>query len=179
MCRSEPHMPVASTRTTASSAAISSGSGRSSIRTSPGAWKVTACMAAGGGPKGVAPQAGAPPPPGPERGEPAPFFDTGQEVGYQTAMDQSFVEGSFLELGPATVWMRMRQPLVAGEQPSALQRVLCAADSGNGVSAALDYRRYVFINTDLSVHLHRLPEGEWVCLEAVTRWEPAGGGLAD
>src|SRR5215216_2734591 len=44
MWRSEPHTPVASTRTIASSRASSSGSGRSSIRTSPGAWKLTACM---------------------------------------------------------------------------------------------------------------------------------------
>src|SRR4051794_15544012 len=44
MCRSEPQTPVASTRTTASSRSISSGSGRSSSWTSPGAWKVTACM---------------------------------------------------------------------------------------------------------------------------------------
>src|SRR5918997_5932424 len=42
MCRSDPHTPVASTRTIASVAASSSGSGRSSTRTSPGAWKVTA-----------------------------------------------------------------------------------------------------------------------------------------
>src|SRR5919107_73071 len=45
MCKSEPQTPVASTRTTASSAAIGSGSGRSSTRTSPGPWKVTARMA--------------------------------------------------------------------------------------------------------------------------------------
>ncbi len=38
-------MPVAVTRTIASSGASSSGSGRSSTRTSPGAWKVTACTA--------------------------------------------------------------------------------------------------------------------------------------
>ena len=63
--------------------------------------------------------------------------------------------GAFLELGPAVVWMRMRHPLVEGEEPTPLQRVLVAADSGNGVSAALDYRRYLFINTDLTVHLHR------------------------
>src|ERR671919_122127 len=44
MWRSEPHTPVASTRTIASSRARSSGSGRSSTRTSPGAWKVTACI---------------------------------------------------------------------------------------------------------------------------------------
>src|ERR687893_104986 len=45
MCRSDPHTPVASTRTIASSRSSSSGSGRSSSRTSPGAWNVTARMA--------------------------------------------------------------------------------------------------------------------------------------
>src|SRR6202035_2923756 len=46
MCRSDPHTPVASTRTTASSGSIGSGSGRSSTLTTPGAWKVTARMGA-------------------------------------------------------------------------------------------------------------------------------------
>jgi Thioesterase-like superfamily len=32
---------------------------------------------------------------------------------------------------------------------------------------------------DLSVHLHRLPKGEWVCLDAVTLPEPNGIGMAD
>ena len=120
-----------------------------------------------------------PPPPGPGAGASTPFFPTGRDVGYHTAMDYSFVRGSFLEAGPATVWMRMRQPLVAGEEPSPLQRVLVAADSGNGVSAALDWRRYLFVNTDLSVHLFRQPAGEWVCLDATTYPEPSGVGLAD
>jgi acyl-Coa thioesterase superfamily protein/acyl-CoA thioesterase superfamily protein len=119
------------------------------------------------------------PPPGPEQGAPSPFFETGAEVGYHTATDYRFVRGGFLELGPATVWTRMLHPLVAGEEPSPLQRVLIAADSGNGVSATLDYGRYLFINTDLTVHLHRLPAGEWVCLDAVTYPEPNGVGLAD
>jgi acyl-CoA thioesterase len=56
--------------------------------------------------------------------------------------------------------------------------VLAAADSGNGVSGALDYTRYVFINPDLTVHLHRQPLGEWVCLDARTVVEPSGVGLA-
>jgi hypothetical protein len=123
--------------------------------------------------------AGAAAPPGPSEGGESDFFDTGQDVGYHTAMEYRFIDGSFLEPGPATVWMRMRHPLVTGEQPSPLQRVLTAADSGNGVSAALDHRRYLFINTDLSVHLHRPPDGEWVCLEARTYPEPNGVGLAD
>jgi hypothetical protein len=117
------------------------------------------------------------PPPGPERGAEREFFTTGQDVGYHTAMEYRFVSGAFLEPGPATVWMRMRAPLVEGEQPTPLQRVLVAADSGNGVSAALDWRRYLFINTDLSVHLLRPPAGEWVCLDAVTHVD--GLGLSD
>jgi hypothetical protein len=94
-------------------------------------------------------------------------------------MEYRFVTGAFLELGPAVVWMRMRHALVDGENPSPLQRVLVAADSGNGVSATLDYRRFVFINTDLTVHLHRAPVSEWVCLDAATRLESAGVGMSD
>src|SRR4029453_11836706 len=116
--------------------------------------------------------------PGPDAGRSMPFFPTGQEVGYHTAMDVRFVAGSFLEPGPATVWMRMRHPLVPGEAPSPLCRVLVAADSGNGVSAALDYRRWRFINPDLTVYLMRLPAGDWVALEAATT-ATAGVGLAD
>jgi Thioesterase-like superfamily len=117
--------------------------------------------------------------PPPAAGEPGEFFHTGYDVGYHTAMEYRFVAGAFMEVGPATVWMRMGVPLVPHEQPSPLQRVLAAADSGNGVSAALDWQRYLFINVDLSVHLHRMPAGEWVCLDAETYPEPSGLGMAD
>jgi Acyl-CoA thioesterase C-terminal domain len=120
-----------------------------------------------------------PPPPGPDAGAEGEFFATGQEVGYHTAMDFRFVEGAFTEIGPAVVWLRMRVPLVAGEPTSPLARVLVAADAGNGVSATLDYRRFVFINTELTVHMLREPDGEWVCLDAVTRLGAPGLGLAE
>ncbi|HEX6668573.1 MAG TPA: thioesterase family protein [Gemmatimonadales bacterium] len=118
-------------------------------------------------------------PAGPERGEPGEFFHTGYDVGYHSAMEYRFVSGAFMEVGPATVWMRMSVPLLPDEQPTPLQRVLVASDSGNGVSAALDWRRYLFINVDLGVYLHRMPEGEWVCLDAVTLPERNGIGIAD
>ena len=116
--------------------------------------------------------------PGPAAGREQPFFPTGQDVGYHSAMEFRFVAGSFLELGPATVWMRMRHPLVPDETPSPLCRVLVAADSGNGVSATLDYQRWRFINPDLTVYLMRPPAGDWVALEAATT-AAAGVGLAD
>ena len=119
------------------------------------------------------------PPPGPDEGDEGEFFHTGYDVGYHTAMEYRFVSGAFMEPGPATVWMRSTVPLLPDEELTPLQRVLVAADSGNGVSSALDWRSYLFINVDLSVHLHRMPEGEWVCLDAVTLPEHNGVGIAD
>lgn len=119
------------------------------------------------------------PPPPPEDGTDAEFFPTEQEHGYHSAMEVRFVAGGFLELGPATAWLRMRQPLVAGEAPTPLQRVLVAADVGNGISAALDFRRFLFINVDLTVHLERMPKGEWVGVDAATLPRPNGIGTAE
>lgn len=119
------------------------------------------------------------PMPGPDRGAPHPFFDVGLETGYHTGMEWRFVEGAFLEPGPAKVWLRMRIPLVAGETPTPLQRVLCAADSGNGVSATADARTLLFINTDLTVHLRRPLRGEWLGMDARTVIEADGVGLAE
>ena len=118
-------------------------------------------------------------PPGPDGSPPGRFPDTGQDVGYHSAMEYRFVHGGFAEPGPAIAWMRMRVPLVEGEEPTPLERVLVAADSGNGVSATLDWNRYLFINVDLSVHIHRPLAGEWVCLDAITIPERSGVGIAD
>jgi hypothetical protein len=118
-----------------------------------------------------------PPPPGPQEGRDRDFFPTGQDAGYHTAMEYRFVHGGFLERGPALVWMRMRGPLVEGERPSPLERLMVVADVGNGVSAVLDWREFLFINTELTVHLLRPPEGDWIGLDAVTHLD--GVGLAE
>jgi hypothetical protein len=94
-------------------------------------------------------------------------------------MDWRFARGVFFEPGPAAAWMRMKVQLVEGEEPSALTRVLVAADSGNGISTELPIDEFLFINTELSVHLARMPVTEWVCLDAVTRIGEAGVGLAE
>lgn len=117
-----------------------------------------------------APAPGAPddPPPGPESGAPVELFDTGEDVDYLHAMEWRFTSGAFVEPGPATAWVRMRHALVAGETVSPLTRVLVAADSASGVSSALDFRAWLFVNPDLSVYAHRAAVGEWICLDAVT-----------
>lgn len=121
-------------------------------------------------------------PPGPSLpSEPGPstFLPSGHDVGYHSAMELRFSLGAFTELGPATAWLRMRHPLVGDEEPSPLQRTLIAADVGNGISAAVDFRHFVFVNVDLTVQLERLPEGEWVCVDAVTLPRPTGNATAE
>jgi hypothetical protein len=98
--------------------------------------------------------------------------------GYLAAIEWRWVSGHFQEPGPATVWARQRVPLLPDEPTSPTQRVLVIADSGNGVSNRLPMQSWLFINTELTVHLLRPPAGEWLCLEADTRIGTDGTGLA-
>jgi hypothetical protein len=119
-------------------------------------------------------------PPGPETARASPFpADPGHDEGFHlTGMDIRFVDGAGFGPGPARVWFRLARPLVDDAPASPLARVVAAADFGNGVSRVLEFEEFLFVNTDLSVHVHREPVGEWVLLDARTRVEPHGAGLA-
>jgi hypothetical protein len=98
--------------------------------------------------------------------------------GFLHAMTLRFPVGSWTEPGPATAWARQRVPLVDGEEPTGLQRLMVLADCGNGISSSLPISDWVFINPDLTVHLSRYPVGEWLCLEAETTADRSGFGVA-
>lgn len=100
------------------------------------------------------------------------------ESGYLKSIEWRPVRGGFLEPGPAAAWTRLRVPLLPDEEPTGLERVLAVADSGNGISGTLDMTRWWFINPELTVHLEREPDGEWICLDARTSISPGGAGLA-
>jgi hypothetical protein len=121
-----------------------------------------------------------PPPTPPQAGRLDPFPTRGGPVeGFHlTAMEIRFVDGTGFGLGPAHAWFRLARPLIDDQDASPLARAVAAADFGNGVSRIVDFDRYLFVNTDLSVHLQREPAGEWVLLDARTRLEPHGAGLA-
>jgi hypothetical protein len=125
----------------------------------------------------------APPPPGPTDGTASqpPWTDAIQYTSFhRDGVEHRFVRGTFAEPGPATDWIRLRVPLLADQPISPLTRVVAAADFGNGVSWTLSREDgYLFINPDLTLYLHRLPAGEWVCLESATYPEPSGIGLAE
>jgi Thioesterase-like superfamily len=148
--------------------ATASADGREVARAS--AWRV---LRTGSPP--VRPRVASPPgwPDEPPSGLPAGWMD-----GYISAIEWRQVAGGLGGPGPATVWGRMRYPIVADEEPGPLERVLVIADSGSGVSWELDMNRWLFINPELTVHLHREAAGEWICLDAQTTISTGGAGLA-
>lgn len=94
------------------------------------------------------------------------------------AVEAWIARGSSGAPGPAAAWFRLRVPVVADTPVTPAMRVMAAADFGNGISWTLPPRDYLFTNTDLTVYLHRVPEGEWVGLDSETVARPNGVGLA-
>ncbi len=117
-------------------------------------------------------------PPPPLAGAAPVAAPSGWGDGYLSAVEWRAARGGIGVPGPATVWGRLRYPLVPGEETGPLERLLAVADSGSGVSGELDFARWHFINPELTVHLHREPAGEWICLDAETTISPGGAGLA-
>jgi hypothetical protein len=75
------------------------------------------------------------------------------------------------------VWLSPLVPLVDSEPTTALQRLAMVVDSANGAGAALDPEKFVFMNTDTAVHLHRLPTGDDFGLRARGSIGPDGVGV--
>ncbi len=81
-----------------------------------------------------------------------------------------------LSKGPGESWIKPTVDLVKGETMTPLQRLFAVADDANGIGAKLDIRKWTFLNTDLVVHVHRVPEGEWTGIRAETNYGPDGIG---
>jgi acyl-coenzyme A thioesterase PaaI-like protein len=119
-------------------------------------------------------------PPGPSHGDGTIPDELGGAVAFHNSgVEHRFVLGRFDRPGPATDWIRLRWPVVPGEEPTALERTVAAADFGNGISRLVPFEELIFINPDLTVYLHRLPAGEWVCLEATTILGGDGVGMTE
>lgn len=79
--------------------------------------------------------------------------------------------------GSRQSWLRDTRPLVTGEAVTPFARAALAADFAspfaNASSTGLDY-----INADLTLHLGRLPEGEWIGIESADRVATDGVSVA-
>jgi hypothetical protein len=119
-------------------------------------------------------------PPGPDmEGAGDIFFLHQRAVGFWDANDVRLVQGSWTEPGPAIAWFRLRCAVVAGEHVSPFMRVAACADFGSGVGNPLRLTNAAAINPEITIHVHRHPEGEWVALESGAWADSHGMGMAE
>lgn len=78
--------------------------------------------------------------------------------------------------GPGESWLKPTVDLVKGETMTPLERLFAVADDANGIGTKLDINNWTFLNTDLVVHVHRIPGGEWIGIRAETNYGPDGIG---
>lgn len=129
----------------------------------------------------------APPHPGPDGLERFAGLSTWERDGFWRAVDVRFVEGMLGQAGRGIAWFRVVAPLIDvtdgdhsdgdGPRLTSLARAAAAADFGNGIGAPLPMGPYRYVNPDLTVELHRLPQGEWVAMSSRSIPHANGIGL--
>ncbi len=83
--------------------------------------------------------------------------------------------------GKGMVWITNDLEMIAGQTTSDLIRLLGMVDTANGVvqrlGLGLSKLEWIFPNTDLQIHMHREPKGQWLGIEAVQQYGADGIGL--
>ena len=101
---------------------------------------------------------------------------------FSAAVEMRYPEGEDHSPGPTIEWLRT-VPLLPGDPAasgvSGFARICPLADCGNAISRNAEPGPLAFMNTDLTVVLHREPAGEWFGMQSVSRWERNGIGMSD
>jgi len=79
--------------------------------------------------------------------------------------------------GRTTAWIGTELDLVAGQAGSPLASFVALIDTANGIAVRQDPAEWMFPNVDLTIHLHRQPEGRWTGLDTTVTFGPAGQGV--
>ncbi len=96
------------------------------------------------------------------------FFEGMDSFPYGEALEWRFTEGAFYKVGPATVWVRPRIPLIEGHEINGLESLILMLDSANGISSELNILNWTFVPVDMTVGFYRDPIGSWVGMKART-----------
>lgn len=115
-----------------------------------------------------------------ESGEAGSYWgvgEAGKTMFHRSAIEVREIHGGFYDPGPGAVWIRPSVPIIAGEPISPAQRAVIVADFCNGVSRSLG-DDWVFMNSDLTVHIGRYPTGDWIALDAESHYSELGRGVA-
>ncbi len=74
-------------------------------------------------------------------------------------------------------WMRPHVHIVDTEPTTPWQRLASVIDSANGIGAVLNPLRFVYMNTDTVMHVHRIPQGDEFGVRARMSVGPDGVGV--
>ncbi|MFC3117469.1 hypothetical protein ACFOHS_00790 [Jhaorihella thermophila] len=72
----------------------------------------------------------------------------------------------------------VRRGSCKAKTPSPIQALCPLADCGNAISRNAELSEMGFMNTDLTLQVHRAPEGRWFASQSVSYWEPTGIGMS-
>ncbi len=79
--------------------------------------------------------------------------------------------------GRSRYWVRTDVQLLAGEEVSTTARMAALFDIANGMAIRADPTTVHYPNIDLSAHLVRAPQGEWLGYDTRVTFGPGGLGL--
>lgn len=105
------------------------------------------------------------------------LHDDGSDRTYIQSLDWRWLN-DILHSVRAECWAMPLVDLVAGESLTPAQRLFTVADIANGMGSRLDPSRYTFLNTDLAVHIHRMPAGDWIGVRSENHYGADGVGVS-
>lgn len=80
--------------------------------------------------------------------------------------------------GKGIVWLRTQHDMVENEPTSDFVRLMGMVDTANGIVPRQETPfSWGFPNLDLQIHMHRLPQGQWLGLETMQQYGDDGIGL--
>jgi len=79
-----------------------------------------------------------------------------------------YVRSPEFENGLNTIWMRLRVPVIEGEEVRATSLATVPMDVVNLIGYSLDVAKATAINADVSAHIMRYPVGDWVAITGHT-----------
>lgn len=78
--------------------------------------------------------------------------------------------------GMGCAWVRIPEPIVKDSPTSSRVRAAASSDFANGLSQRFLGTEFGFINADITVHLFREPEGEWIGVDSSCAVDDSGLG---
>lgn len=103
--------------------------------------------------------------------------DDGTDRTYIQSLDWRWLN-DILNSVQAECWAMPVVDLVAGETMTPVQRLFSVADIANGMGSRLNPAEFTFLNTDIAVHIHRVPEGEWIGVRSENHYGADGVGVS-